>query len=106
MNPLETMEPRLREKIQKELKEPARLWYLSFADESGWKGACIVPAAGILTAVLVCNRLGINPGGEVLAIPVPDHVAPLLPRETVGRLLTIKDMDRYFDGVVNFDANS
>jgi hypothetical protein len=51
--------------------------------------------------------LRINPGGEVLAIPVPDHAAGSIPRGAVGRLLTMEDMDRYFDGVVNFnEANS
>ena len=51
-------------------------WYLSFADDSGFLGGCIVNALGPTDAVLQAHKMGINPGGEVLSILIPDG-APL-----------------------------
>ena len=50
----------------------AALWhYLSFADDSGFRGGAIVRAHGFLTAVQRATDLGINPGGGVMCWPIP-----------------------------------
>ncbi len=41
------------------------LVWLSFADESGWLGGCIVEAQSLAAAVTKTHLLGINPGGEI-----------------------------------------
>jgi hypothetical protein len=51
-------------------------WYMSFADSSRpkgqqWLGACIVEGYGLATATRRSWELGVNPGGGVLAGPIP-----------------------------------
>lgn len=40
-------------------------WWLSFADEQGFRGVCIVQGVTLLAAVLRANTLGISPHGQV-----------------------------------------
>jgi hypothetical protein len=68
-------------------------WYLSFADETGFLGACIVPAEDMIGAVTMAHVLGCNPGGEVAGAPVPadapmDHWprGEVLSRERIAAL--------------------
>ncbi len=74
-----------------ELSDPKNkgIYYLSFADESGFLGGVFTEAHGIITATDKTNDLGINPGGEVMCwgpIPPPeDHY--------LDRLLTKDEID-------------
>jgi hypothetical protein len=56
-----------------------RWFYLSFADDEGFRGACVVEALDELDAVLVAHEHGINPGGEVMLLPTPGNVPGPLP---------------------------
>tara|TARA_Y100000310_G_scaffold303340_1_gene341614 strand:- start:776 stop:1099 length:324 start_codon:yes stop_codon:yes gene_type:complete len=40
------------------------VWYLSFADDDGFRGAVFTIAYGFTDAVLKAAELGINPGGQ------------------------------------------
>lgn len=51
---------------------PNKEWYLSFAGGEGHRGACIVVAPSDMLAHTKVNLLGINPGGEVLFLELPD----------------------------------
>jgi hypothetical protein len=75
-----------------ELKQPKALFYMSFAD-NGFLGAVVVEAHGPVTAMRKSHRLGINPGGQVLTIQVPDHVT--VPKEAMNRLLTKEQVNQY-----------
>ena len=44
------------------------LWWLSFADEDGWKGGCFIEAQHFENAVVIATGLGINPGGEIQGV--------------------------------------
>ena len=46
-------------------------FYLSFASEDSFLGACVVRAESVAGAITKSHLLGINPGGEVLAIESP-----------------------------------
>jgi hypothetical protein len=53
-------------------------WFLYFTDPDQPKGkrflgACIVEGKGMISAVQRAHRLGINPGGQVLAYDTPAH---------------------------------
>jgi hypothetical protein len=49
----------------------AESWFwLSFADDGGFRGAAQVQANSFLAAVLEANRLGINPGGECCGLEI------------------------------------
>jgi hypothetical protein len=65
--------------------------YLSFADKTGFLGGAFIPQTDIIEATHEAWQLGINPGGEVLA------VGPIMlpPPEWVGRLLTKEEIAEF-----------
>jgi hypothetical protein len=66
---------RVKEVITEEMKEPEKWFYLSFADSS-FKGGVIIKAHGITDALMKCNLLQINPGGEVFGVEIPNGYLP------------------------------
>ena len=68
----EQFRSRTQELLLEEANEPLRWWYLSFADKK-FIGAVVIQARGIISARIGCARLGINPGGQLVAIPIPDE---------------------------------
>ena len=66
-------------------------FYLSFADDNGFRGACVVNASDLLTAVARANQLNISPGGEVIGLPWPSDV-PCLPMD---RLMTREEIEAF-----------
>jgi hypothetical protein len=67
-------------------------WYLSFADDPGFLGACIVQAQDQLAAVSVAHNLRINPGGQVLMLPMNDTLLAEYPMADRNRLLTAQEL--------------
>ena len=65
-------------------------WWLSFADENGFRGAVLMKAVGFSTALLSTKALDINPGGEVkgFVLPTGTAVTELVMRGYSMRLLT------------------
>lgn len=94
-----------QERIAKLLAAEARTpecWYLlSFVDESGFLGATVLRAQGMLTAIRQAHKLGINPGGEVMATPMPAALkAP--PDEICEKLIQDKTLfGLHFEGWMN-----
>jgi hypothetical protein len=76
------------------------LFYLSFASEHGFLGACIIEAANGPEALAITHELGINPGGEALILPTPAGETPpfpqnrLLSREELGEGATLGETQR------------
>ena len=62
---------RTLENIASRTERPQQMWWLSFADDDGFRGAVIVHAEDFLTALMECNLRGINPHGECKGRPVP-----------------------------------
>jgi hypothetical protein len=87
---------RRREILSEESKQPLCWWYLSFADDE-FLGACVVEGRGILSAVEQAHALGINPGGQVLAVKVHRDDEGRLP---TNRLLSREEVARHGGGVV------
>jgi hypothetical protein len=56
-------------------------WWLSFADDDGFLGACIVEAPDVVQAAIQAFRHGCNPGGEVVGVKIPPD-AVLGPNDT------------------------
>ena len=73
-------------------------FYLSFADDDAFRGACVVEAASAEDAVTVSWQRGINPGGEIMLIetddepPLPKY--RLLSKEEIGPGATLGDLDQ------------
>lgn len=84
-----TWEARVEKILGKELTEPLRWHYLSFADEK-FNGAVILQCHGVTDGVMQTHALGINPGGQVMAVPMPDEVLPA--EQYRNRLLTKEDI--------------
>jgi hypothetical protein len=49
--------------------KPIDHFYLSFCDDSGFLGACVVQAFDMFSAVTAAHLHGCNPGGEVMGVP-------------------------------------
>lgn len=65
------------------------LWFLSFADESGFKGATIAIGNNIAAAAGDAWKNGVNPGGSVLGQPIPPSK-----RELAANLLHVLVTDK------------
>jgi hypothetical protein len=75
-------------------------WWLSFSDER-FLGAAIVEASNFPEAVLRTHALGINPGGEVLALGPfsEDEVRPLVGPGCCNRLLSKREIMEELGGM-------
>jgi hypothetical protein len=81
---------RVAELTREELLQPEVWHYLSFAEEHQFNGAVIIQGHGITDCLSRCNRLQINPHGEVLAVVIPDEMLP--PEEFRNRLLSKEEV--------------
>lgn len=75
--------------------------YLSFVvtdPVERFAGGCIVRGDDVVEAVKEAHRLGCNPGGDVLGVPVPGDLMP--PARYVGRLLTKAEIDECWNDCV------
>jgi hypothetical protein len=64
------IQARMKQLLAEELEQKERWYYVSFAAEEGFRGAAIVRAHGVTTAIMRTHALDINPGGQVLALPI------------------------------------
>lgn len=95
----EAIQRRIDGLLRFEETEPERLWYFSFADENGFRGAVITKTRGITSGLMKINRMGINPHGEVLANALPEGT-PILD-ELLDRVLSKADLKAAFGEIVN-----
>jgi hypothetical protein len=72
-----------------EQKEP--LWWLSFADDAGFRGVVLVRGASDTKAIRLAHALGCNPGGEVLSAEIPDEGAAFIVARDPGLLGRLLD---------------
>lgn len=74
-------------------------WYLSFADDEGFRGAVVVLGRDLVDAVERSHILGINPGGQVLGVNITDisqcnlPMDRLLSPQDIGEGKKLSDMD-------------
>lgn len=71
---------------------PCYWWWFSFADQSGFLGACIVDAPTFQDVHQKTHALGINPGGEVKALQGCSSDKPMEGYE-VGKLYTREELE-------------
>lgn len=87
--------------LREEMAQPEAWWWLSFADENGFKGGIFTRARGIISAVTKTHTLGISPGGEVKAIQMPDS-CDIQFEQFSDRLLSKEDLEHDMGGVQKF----
>jgi hypothetical protein len=90
--PVRTPDEVIREE---EANNPPVWIYLSFVDEV-FKGAAVVWAHGMASALKKCWILGINPGGEVRGWELEDGEVERLPDWATNRLLTRAQVEELF----------
>ena len=72
---------------------PDSVWWLSFADEGGFRGAVIAHGEEFLEALMRVNLLGINPHGECQGMgPIP---ADVIPEKWLNRVLTKAECEEF-----------
>lgn len=84
---------RVAEVLRSELQQPEVWQYVSFADEV-FRGVVIIKAHGITDAVTKIHALNINPGGQVICLPMPNEMLAQVHESDRERLLTKEDVLR------------
>jgi hypothetical protein len=87
--------------LKEEAQEPESWWWLSFAGEAGFLGAILTRARGFITAVQKTHELGINPGGEVKGVQIPDEImtqAPIDHTQFADQILSKQDIEEKLGG--------
>lgn len=86
---------RVLENISAQESIPRQLWWLSYAGDEGFRGAVIVAGSEFTEAVMRVNLLGINPGGEIQGMPVPEQAIDLIPDKWKNRLLSRAECEEF-----------
>jgi len=86
----EAFEARLKQLLAKEAAQPLGWWYLSYADEKGFRGGVIIEARGFTGAAYLSNLMKYSPGGEVTGLPIPPDKLPAESHR--NRLLTLDEL--------------
>jgi hypothetical protein len=84
---------RVAEVLRSELGEPEQWHYVSFADKV-FHGVVIIKAHGITDAIRLCHALNINPGGQVMCVPISEEIIAQVPETDRQRLLSREDVQR------------
>jgi threonine dehydrogenase-like Zn-dependent dehydrogenase len=93
MNDDQKFERAMRMVEEEVFKNPRGLWYLSYADDDGFRGGLYLEAHGPASAALRANMEKLSPGGEVMVIgPVPADKIP--PQNFWNRLLTREELQQ------------
>jgi hypothetical protein len=87
----EKWKKRVAQVMLEELGEPEKWHYVSFADTS-FREVVIIKAHGVTDAITKCHTLGINPGGQVMCVPMPDEVINQVSESHRNRLLSKEDV--------------
>jgi hypothetical protein len=92
-----SLKARADELLLEESQRPEMWWWLSFADDEGFLGGVLTRARGFLSAVQKARNLGINPGGEVQGIEIPEDV-PESHKSYADQLLSKQDIEEKLGG--------
>lgn len=73
-------------------------WWLSYADESGFLGALIIPAPDFIGACQIASITKLSPGGEVLGFEIyNDEAKKKITLFDIMRLFTKEEAQRIAD---------
>jgi len=103
-NDQSSFEKRLAAMVISEAAQPIRWFYCSFFDTEKFRGGVFVQARGLLDCTIRTKELNANPGGELLAIPIPAEEEHNMPPESFrNRLLTKEELES-FGPIVRMDV--
>lgn len=81
---------RLNKLFAQEGKEALGWWYLSYADEAGFRGGVYLQAHGPMEATYLSRHRHLSPGGQVFILKVPTQFVPA--EQFCNRLLTKEEV--------------
>lgn len=86
----------IEEMLAEDMARPEQQWWLSFVDPGKpegkrFLGVAIVRGGGMQEAIQNAWAIGINPGGEVQAVPIPDEHAY---DKYLNRLMAAEELKR------------
>jgi len=74
-------------------------WWLSFAEDDGFRGVAIVQGQDMAAAIARAHLLKINPGGQVAGWPIPEEFLDQhVPGEFRNRLLSRQEVTDHLKG--------
>ncbi len=81
-----------------EALQPEMVFWISYADGTlpegqQFLGVVITKCQGVIDASSKTHRLGINPGGEMLSMEIPEQVAAHIPAKYFARLLSREEAE-------------
>ncbi len=74
-------------------KKSDELFWMSFANEMGFLGACLVRAYNVDLAVRRTWELGINPGGEIMICTLERGVLEKIPDKWIEKMLVKHEVE-------------
>lgn len=74
-----------------EVNSEIPLVWISFSNDEAFLGVALIRAAGTLGAINLSHRLGINPGGAVVASTLPADIAKHVSGSEINRLLNMEE---------------
>jgi hypothetical protein len=77
------------------LERPKNVWWLSFADNDGFRGAVIIHGEDFLTALMECNMRKINPHGECQGAEFSEEGAQKIPEHWKNRILSHEECEQF-----------
>lgn len=80
-----------------------QLYWLSFASDKGNLGICIISGSSLKDAIKQSSLNGLNPGGEVLGIPIPPDDEKNIPKSIINKLFSKEEIAKHFSDLVNPD---
>jgi hypothetical protein len=82
--------------LAQEASEPEAWWWFSFSSPSGWLGGANIKCRGIASGLMIATLLGINPGGEVMAVKLlctEEEFEEMVPLDLRHRLLSKSELE-------------
>ena len=76
-------------------ERPATAYWLSFADDDGFRGAVIIHATEFIEAVMQATLHNINPHGECQGLEIPAAAAATIPEHWKYRLLSRAECEAF-----------
>lgn len=71
------------------------LWWLSYADDNGFRGVVITRAYNFIGACLRAKQLGVSPGGQTQGFPLPPEAEAEIKPADLDRCLTEEEIKEY-----------
>jgi hypothetical protein len=74
---------------------PQKLWWLSYANDEGFRGVVITYSSDFLTACMRSRMLGVSPGGQVRGFELPPEAESEIAAQDLDRCLNQEETKKY-----------